>query len=52
MGDRTKGWKEVEDEEERRWRGGAMGGEGAVKLSTLVQTALSARTEQPRSQTK
>lgn len=45
-------WKEVEDEEERRL-GGAMGGEGVVKLSTqFTQTALSARVEQLQCQMK
>lgn len=40
--------EEEEEEEEMQW-GGAMGGKGAVKLSTqFTQTALSARVEAGR----
>lgn len=58
MGGRRKGGRELEDEEERRQWGsgagvGAMGDEGAVKLSTqFTQTALSARVEPLHCQTK
>ncbi|TNN62992.1 hypothetical protein EYF80_026801 [Liparis tanakae] len=48
VGGRRKRGREVEDEVERRQGrgGGAMGGKGAVKLTTeFTQTAMSARVE-------